>query len=161
MAKTNFSRILKLLASIIVCQLAGFVGSIFTGPAIPSWYANLTKPSFVPPNWIFGPVWISLFLLMGIAAFLVWQKGFGDRKVRISLGIFAVQLLLNTLWSILFFGLKSPILGFFDIVLLWIAILLTIIYFARVSKAAAILLLPYIFWVSFAALLNFSIWRIN
>ena len=161
MAKTNFSDILKLLASIIVCQLAGFIGSIFTRPAIPGWYANLAKPSFTPPNWVFGPVWISLFLLMGIAAFLVWQKGFDDKRVRISLGIFAVQLILNTSWSIFFFGLKSPLLGFFDILLLWIAIFLTMIYFARVSKTATILLLPYILWVSFAALLNFSIWRIN
>jgi len=153
--------ILKLIGIIIICQLAGFIGSLFTTPAIPTWYKTLTKPSFNPPNSIFSPVWITLFLLMGISLFLVWQKNHKDRKVKIALLFFTVQLVLNILWSILFFGLKSPLGAFIEIIILWFAILLTIIKFFKVSKPAGLLLLPYILWVSFAALLNFSIWNLN
>jgi tryptophan-rich sensory protein len=161
MEKSTLLVISKLIASIVICQLAGVIGSLFTTPAIPTWYATLRKPSFNPPNWIFSPVWITLFVLMGIAAFLVWNKGLSDQKVKIALSIFAVQLILNVLWSVMFFGLRSPLAGLFDIVVLWMAILLTILYFFRVSSAAGILLIPYILWVSFAAVLNFSIWRLN
>jgi len=157
----SLKNILKLIASIMICQLAGFIGSLFTTPAIPTWYKTLTKPSFNPPNSIFSPVWITLFLLMGISLFLVWQKNHKDRKVKIALLFFAVQLVLNILWSILFFGLKSPLGAFIEIIILWFAILLTIIKFFKVSKPAGLLLLPYILWVSFAALLNFSIWNLN
>jgi tryptophan-rich sensory protein len=153
--------ILKLIGSIMICQLAGFIGSLFTTPAIPTWYKTLAKPSFTPPNSIFSPVWITLFLLMGISLFLVWQKNQKDRKVKIALLFFAVQLVLNTFWSILFFGLKSPLWAFLEIILLWLAILLTIIKFFKVSKPAGYLLLPYILWVSFAAFLNFYLWRLN
>ena len=153
--------ILKLIASIIICQLAGFIGSLFTTPAIPTWYKTLTKPAFTPPNSIFSPVWITLFLLMGISLFLVWQKSLKDQKVKIALLFFAVQLVLNTFWSILFFGLKSPLWAFIEIIILWFAILLTIIKFFKVSKPAGILLLPYILWVSFAAFLNFFLWNLN
>lgn len=153
--------ILKLIISIVICQLAGVIGSLFTRPAIPTWYATLRRPSFTPPNWIFSPVWITLFVLMGISAFLVWNKGLSDKEVKIALSIFAVQLILNVLWSVMFFGLRSPLAGFIEIVILWIVILLTILYFLKVSKAAGILLMPYILWVSFAVALNFSIWRLN
>jgi tryptophan-rich sensory protein len=153
--------ILKLIGSILICQLAGFIGSLFTTPAIPTWYKTLTKPAFNPPNSIFSPVWIILFLLMGISLFLVWQKNQKDRNVKIALLFFTVQLVLNTFWSILFFGLKSPLWAFIEIIILWFAILLTIIKFFKVSKPAALLLLPYILWVSFAAFLNFSLWRLN
>ncbi|NIM89956.1 MAG: tryptophan-rich sensory protein [Candidatus Aminicenantes bacterium] len=156
-----FKDILKLAGSIIICQLAGFIGSLFTTPAIRTWYKTLTKPAFTPPNFIFSPVWITLFLLMGISLFLVWQKKHKDREVKIALLFFTAQLILNTFWSILFFGLKSPLWAFIEIVILWLAILVTIIKFFKVSKPAGYLLLPYILWVSFAAFLNFSLWRLN
>lgn len=159
--KNRRIEILQLAVSIIVCQLAGLFGSIFTTSSIPTWYADLEKPPFTPPNWIFAPVWTSLFLLMGISTFLVWRKGLAQNRVKTALGIFAAQLALNTLWSILFFGLKSPVAGLIEIVILWIVILLTIQRFYQISKPAGILLLPYILWVSFAAVLNFSIWQLN
>lgn len=137
------------------------MGSVFTRISVGTWYAALKKPSFTPPNWVFSPVWITLFVLMGIAAFLVWNKGLSDQKVRIALSIFSVQLILNVLWSAMFFGLRSPLAGLIEIAVLWIAILLTILYFFRVSNTAGMLLIPYILWVSFAAVLNFSIWRLN
>ena len=159
--KINLSEILKLFVSLIICQLAGVIGSLFTTPAIPTWYATLVKPTFNPPNWVFAPVWTTLFLLMGISAFLVWRKGTGNPQVNLALRFFIIQLVLNSIWSVLFFGLKSPILGFVEIILLWTFILLTILYFFKISRMAGILLLPYILWVSFAAVLNFSIWRLN
>ena len=161
MEKSTLVAISKLITSIVICQLAGVVGSIFTTPAIPTWYATLRKPSFTPPNWVFSPVWITLFVLMGIAAFLVWNKGLSDQKVKTALSIFAVQLILNVLWSVMFFGLRSPLAGLIEIAVLWMAILLTILYFFKVSHVAGILLIPYILWVSFAAVLNASIWRLN
>jgi len=161
MEKNTLIAASKLITSIIICQLAGVLGSIFTRPAIPTWYATLKKPSFTPPDGVFSPVWITLFVLMGIAAFLVWNKGLSDQRVKIALSIFVVQLILNFLWSVMFFGLRSPLVGLIEIVVLWIAILLSILYFLKVSNIAGILLIPYILWVSFAAVLNFSIWRLN
>jgi tryptophan-rich sensory protein len=155
------SDLLRLAVSIAVCQLAGFVGSFFTRISVGTWYAALKKPSFTPPNWVFSPVWITLFVLMGIAAFLVWNKGLSDQRVKTALGIFVVQLILNVLWSAMFFGLRSPLAGLIEIAALWVAILLTILYFFRISNTAGILLIPYILWVSFAAVLNFSIWKLN
>ena len=150
----------RLIASLIICQLAGFIGSFFTAPAIPDWYASLEKPSFNPPNWLFSPVWIFLFVLMGITLYILWQKE-EKRESRIALIFFFIQLGLNILWSVLFFGLKSPMLAFVEIILLWIFILLTMIKASKVSRAAAFLLLPYILWVSFAAVLNFYLWQLN
>ncbi len=150
----------RLIASLVICQLAGFVGSFFTTPAIPGWYASLEKPSFNPPNWLFSPVWIFLFVLMGITLYILWQKG-EKRESRIALIFFFIQLGLNILWSLLFFGLKSPMLAFVEIILLWIFILLTITKASKVSRATVFLLLPYILWVSFAAVLNFFLWRLN
>lgn len=154
-------KILKLVVSVLVCQGAGLAGSLFTSPAIPTWYATLQKPSFNPPNWVFAPVWSLLFLLMGISLYLVWSKGFEHKKTKTALFIFIVQLVLNILWSILFFGLQSPLYAFIEIIILWLAILMTIITFYKISKIAAYLLLPYILWVSFAAVLNFSILILN
>jgi len=161
MEKNTLIAASKLITSIIVCQLTGVLGSIFTRPAIPTWYATLKKPSFTPPDGVFSPVWITLFVLMGIAAFLVWNKGLSDQRVKIALSIFVVQLILNVLWSVMFFGLRSPLVGLIEIVVLWVVILLSILYFLKVSNIAGILLVPYILWVSFAAVLNFSIWRLN
>jgi tryptophan-rich sensory protein len=151
----------KLAAAITVSELAGVVGSVFTAPSIAGWYATIVKPSFNPPAWVFGPVWTTLFALMGIAAFLVWKKGWERKDVKIALGIFLGQLALNTLWSITFFGLHSPGGALIEIVFLWLAILATIIAFFKISKPAAWLLAPYILWVSFAAYLNFCIYALN
>lgn len=150
----------KLVASILLCQMAGFLGSLFTAPAIPTWYQTLNKPFFTPPNWIFGPVWISLYLLMGISLFVVWRNP-GHPKFKLAFIFFFVQLILNILWSAVFFGLQSPFLGLMDIVLLWIVILLTILSFLKISKFAGALLIPYLLWVSFAILLNFFLWILN
>jgi tryptophan-rich sensory protein len=152
--------IIKLATSVILCQLAGFLGSLFTTPAIPTWYATLSKPFFTPPNWIFSPVWISLFVLMGISLFFVWRKR-DHPLVKTALIFFFIQLILNIFWSAAFFGLRSPLLGLIDIILLWIAILFTIKNFLKVSKFAGALLIPYLLWVSFAALLNFALWILN
>jgi benzodiazapine receptor len=151
----------KLILCLIICQLAGFVGSLFTSPSITTWYGYLNKPSFNPPNWVFSPVWISLFVVMGISLFLVWQRTLRHPYVRVALLWFAIQLILNMLWSIVFFGLKSPFFAFVEIIFLWAAILITIIKFFRISRLAGVLLIPYILWVSFAAFLNFSIWNLN
>lgn len=152
---------LKLIISIVVCELAGIIGSIFTAPSINGWYLGIVKPALNPPAWVFGPVWTTLFVLMGIAAFLVWKRGLERREVRVALYIFLVQLVLNTFWSIIFFGLQSPGGAFLEIIFLWLAILASIFAFAKVSKPAAWLLVPYILWVSFAAYLNYSIWMLN
>jgi len=159
--KMKKSDILKLIVSLIICQLAGFVGSLFTTPSIPIWYASLEKPSFNPPNWVFSPVWISLFVLMGISLFLVWQKTLHYPGVSSALFWFGIQLFLNMLWSVLFFGLKSPFFAFVGIIFLWVAIFLTLVKSFKVSRLAGVLFVPYICWVSFAAVLNFSIWNLN
>ncbi|MDO8489950.1 MAG: TspO/MBR family protein [bacterium] len=157
----KISNTLKLVIAIAVSELAGIIGSVFTVSSIPTWYATLVKPDLNPPAWVFGPVWTALFALMGIAAFLVWKEGLHRRDVKIALGIFDVQLVLNVLWSMLFFGLHSPGAALVEIVFLWIAILATIVTFAKISKPAAWLLVPYILWVSFAAYLNYAIWMLN
>jgi len=154
-------KLIKIIISILLCQGAGAIGSLFTSSAISTWYATLQKPSFNPPNWIFAPVWTILFLLMGVSLYLIWGKGLENKKVKIALLIFGVQLVLNIFWSFLFFGLQSPLYAFIEIIILWLAILLTIITFYKISKSAAYLLLPYIFWVSFASILNFSILILN
>jgi benzodiazapine receptor len=156
----RLSDIPKLAAAVIICQLAGWGGSFFTLPAIPTWYQSLHKPSFTPPNGIFSPVWISLYLLMGVSLYFVWQRQ-GHPRRKIALILFFLQLILNILWSALFFGLRSTLLGLIAIVFLWVAILFTIQNFLRVSKIGGLLLLPYFGWVSFAALLNLSLWNLN
>jgi tryptophan-rich sensory protein len=153
--------LLKLAVSIIAANLAGLIGSLFNAPAIPTWYAALNKPAFNPPNWLFGPVWTALYMLMGIAVFLVWRRGGRRPEVRIALALFGLQLVLNALWSIIFFGGHNPGLAFLEIIFLWLAILATMLRFAKISRWAALLLLPYILWVSFAAVLNYSIWQLN
>lgn len=152
---------LKFIIAIAVPQLAGVIGSVFTMPSVDGWYAGLMMPAGNPPPWVFGPVWTILFALMGIAAFFVWKKGIDRADVRVALGIFLGQLVLNILWSVIFFGLRSPGVALVEIVLLWFAILATIIAFAKISKLTVLLLLPYIFWVSFASYLNYMIWILN
>jgi len=153
--------IVKIIISIVICQFAGIIGSIFTRASIPTWYATLTKPVFAPPNWLFAPVWTALYLLMGVSAYLIWRKGLSVPQVKTALTIFAAQLILNAIWSPVFFGLRSPLAGFIVIVLLWITILSTILTFFKISKIAGLLLIPYILWVSLATILNFSILILN
>jgi len=151
----------KLIVSIVVCELAGVVGSVLTAPSIPTWYAGLEKPTLNPPSWVFAPVWTALFLTMGISAFLVWKRGLGQKEVKIALSLFVFQLVLNVFWSIIFFGLQNPGLAFLEIIILWFAILATIVVFSKISKLAAWLLIPYILWVSFASYLNYAVWQLN
>lgn len=152
---------ITLVVFVAVCELAGLLGSVFTATSIPTWYASLAKPSFNPPNWIFGPVWTILYILMGVAAYLVYQKGFNRPEVKRALTVFFIQLLLNALWSIVFFGVHMILGALVNIVVLWVMILATILTFRRISKAAAYLLVPYILWVSFATALNFSLYLLN
>lgn len=156
----KINNIFKLFLAIIFCQLVGLVGSIFTFPSIGTWYRFLNKPLFNPPNWIFGPVWATLYLLMGISLYLIWQSK-SKKKSNKYLFIFYIQLFLNFLWSIIFFGLHNPLLAFIEILFLWLAIILTMIGFYKVSKPAGILLIPYILWVSFASILNLAIYILN
>ena len=153
--------IYKLIISIAVCQLAGIMGSLFTVSSVSTWYQTLVRPALNPPSWVFGPVWIALYFLMGIALYLVWQKGLKRKEVKVAMAVFGVQLVLNSVWSIVFFGMQNPGLAFVDIILLWISILLSIILFYKISKPASYLLIPYILWVSFASYLNYAIWIIN
>ncbi|MFC2033855.1 TspO/MBR family protein [Chloroflexota bacterium] len=152
---------IKLVSSIIICLCAGFIGSVFTTPAIPTWYAQLEKPIFNPPNWLFAPVWTILYILMGISAFLVWCQLNHNRQIKVALIIFLIQLSLNTLWSVVFFGLESPLYGIIVIIALWIAVLLTILRFLKISALAGWLLIPYIGWITFAAILNIFIFILN
>jgi len=151
----------KLLTSVLLCQLAGAIGSVFTVSSLENWYLLLEKPAFTPPSWVFFPAWVTLYTLMGISFYLVWEKGLERPGVKMALLVFGIQLGLNALWSFLFFGLKSPYYAFVEIILLWLAIFLTILKFREISKIASYLLLPYILWVSFAMLLNYYIWILN
>lgn len=152
---------LKLFASIIVCQLAGIVGAFFTTPAINGWYVSVIKPTWNPPAWIFGPVWITLYTLMGIALYLVWQRKEDGIKIEKPIWIFGGQLILNSLWSIFFFGLHNILLALINIIILLAMIAWTIIEFKKISKIAYYLLIPYILWVAFATILNLNIWLLN
>lgn len=153
--------ILKMLTSLAVVLVAGGIGALATNRATTTWYQGLKKPSFNPPEWLFGPAWAVLYLLMAVAAFLVWRQGFGTAGVKLALAVFLVQIVLNALWSVLFFGLRLPLLGFVEIIVLWFAILVTTVLFFRVLPAAGILFLPYIGWVTFAAVLNAAIIVLN
>lgn len=150
---------LKLIIALAIPLLIGYSGSFFTISEIGSWYQTIQKPPWNPPNWIFGPVWTALYVLMGISLFLVWRSSASQKLVAIIL--FTVQLVLNFFWSFIFFKHHQIGLAFAGILVLWLMILLTILAFVRVNKLAAWLLVPYISWVSFAAILNFTIWQLN
>lgn len=152
---------MKLLIALVVPQLAGIIGSLFTREASSSWYVQLVRPAFAPPNWLFAPVWTTLYGLMGIALYLVWRKQGQVKGVGIALVLFVVQLALNTLWSGIFFGLRAPGVAFVEIIFLWCAIVGTMIAFYRVSRPAMWLLVPYLVWVSFAGYLNYAFWIVN
>ncbi len=153
--------LMKLVVSIAVPVAVGILSGFATARGVAEWYPTLAKPAFTPPSWLFAPVWTALYLMMGFAAFLVWQWGLEAAGVRVALVAFLVQLALNGLWSLLFFGLRAPGAALVDIVLLWLAIAVTTWLFWRVVHVAAILLLPYLAWVTFAAVLNASIWSLN
>jgi tryptophan-rich sensory protein len=151
----------RLVVSLIIPFIAAAIGSLATSPSIPSWYASLNRPAWTPPNWLFGPVWTTLYILMGIAFFLVWSKGWKKPNVRVASYLYFAQLALNALWSVLFFGLQSPLAGLAGILPLWVLIALTMWKFYGVDKRAAYLLIPYICWVTAATFLNYSILVLN
>lgn len=153
------NNIYKLIISIIIPQLAGGIGALFTTKSVGTWYKTLKRGAVNPPDWVFGPVWTILFLMMGIALFLIWKKDAPGKNL--AFWIFGIQLALNVLWSILFFGLHRPDLAFAEIIILWLGIAINIFVFYGISKPAGILLVPYLAWVSFAIYLNYSIWRLN
>ena len=155
------NELFRLILSIIICQMAGIIGSIFTAGSVTSWYPTLVKPSFTPPGFYVGLIWIVLFTLMSISLFLIWRETPSNLAARIALYFFAAQLIVNVLWSVAFFGMQSPIGGLVVIGFLWVLILITIIRFWPINRTAALLLIPYIIWVSIAAFLNYSIWRLN
>lgn len=144
-----------------ICLLIGFLSSVFTQSALNDWYVGLNKPGFNPPNWIFAPVWTMLYILMGVAAGLIWAKGFYHLWVKTALYHFGFQLLLNALWSIVFFGLQEPFWGLIIIGTLVVLVVLTIRWFSVVSKVASYLMVPYLIWVCFATVLNYKIWEMN
>jgi benzodiazapine receptor len=157
----DFNNIVKLIISILACFAAGTIGSLFTFKAIPTWYPSLKKPKYTPPNQVFGPVWTTLYILMGISVFFTWQEGLSNNYVLLAFTLFWVQLVFNALWSIIFFGMKSKGGGVFIIIILWLLILATIITSFRISLLAGVLLIPYIIWVSTASYLNIGIWWLN
>lgn len=150
---------MKLIVALLVPQLAGIVGTIFTVKNIPYWYANLNKPSFSPPNWIFGPVWIVLYLLMGISLYLNWVNKGAQAKFNVRL--FFVHLIYNAIWSPIFFGARNPLLALMVIAVMWLLIVLMIVKFHKTNKTSAYLLIPYLLWVSFASVLNYFVWKLN
>jgi len=153
-------KILKLLVSIFIPLLVGFLSSFFTSSSVNSWFLTINKPFFNPPSFVFAPVWTALYILIGLSFYLVWEKNFGKEKRQV-IGIYSIQLFLNFTWSLLFFGLKSPFFALVDIVLLLIVIIVNIVICYKVSRKAAYLLIPYLLWVSFATILNFSIFILN
>lgn len=154
------TRISKLLLVVAICEGVGILGSIFTISQIPTWYATLNKPQFSPPNFVFGPVWTTLYFLMGLSLYLVLGKKLKKEKNKIIF-LFSLQLFFNFLWSFIFFGLHNPALAFVDIAMLWVSIIFLIIEFWKFSKPASLLLAPYLLWVSFASLLNLFIIVLN
>lgn len=152
----------KLIIAIIIPLLVGAISGFFTSESVNGWFTYLVKPSFNPPNWIFAPVWTTLYILMGIAHYLVWNNPDKESQVkRTAIIFYFIQLSLNFLWSLLFFNLHQPGWAFIDILLMFGMILLTIIWFRKISAVAAWLMVPYLCWVGFAAILNYSIWTLN
>ncbi|GAA4275559.1 TspO/MBR family protein [Aquimarina mytili] len=154
-------KLFRIGISVLLCLLIGFLSSIATKSSIDTWYTTLNKPSFNPPNWIFAPVWVILYIMMGVAAGIVWSKGFYHKWVKTALYHFGFQLLLNAAWSIFFFGLQNPLIALLDIIALFILLMFTYRWFKVVNATAAYLLIPYIIWVAFATTLNFGIWQLN
>lgn len=157
--KDSEINLVKLGQSLGITFLAAFIGSYFTTPAIEGWYSDLAKPLLNPPNWVFAPVWTILYILMGLSFYLIWNSN--NKKKATAAKVFFIQLVLNSLWSIVFFGLENPPLAFLVIIALWLAIAWTIVKFNEISRKASYYLIPYLLWVSFAAYLNIAIWILN
>ncbi|UCH94300.1 MAG: tryptophan-rich sensory protein [Candidatus Aminicenantes bacterium] len=155
------NKLIKIIFSLLICQLAGVIGAIFNSTAVKTWYAHINKPGFTPPNWVFGPVWITLYLLMGISLFLVWNSDTNFKVKQTAMILFFIQLILNTLWSYFFFYLQSPLYGLIEIIILLIFIILTMLRFYAIRPLAAFLLVPYALWVGFATVLNYFLWQLN
>lgn len=156
------NKYVKIAIALVVCLTVGYSASMVTRPSVAEWFPTIEKPFFNPPNWVFMPVWTLLYILMAIAAGLVWDKVKEQNEaVKKALGFFLIQLTLNAIWSYLFFGLKNPMLALIEIVLLWLMIYETYLKFTKINKTAAYLLIPYLAWVSFATVLNASIWWLN
>lgn len=156
----NKHQIIPLIISIALAQLAGLIGSLFTAPNIATWYVTLVKPGFTPPGWLFGPVWLTLYTLMGIAAYLIWRQR-RHEAARFSLWLYGVHLLINAFWSVIFFGLHDIAMAVLVIVALWVMIAILVVLFGRQNKIAGYLLWPYLAWVSYAAVLNAALWIFN
>jgi tryptophan-rich sensory protein len=155
-------QVFKFIVALAVCFSASGLGALFmAGDSLNTWYAQLQKPSFTPPDWVFGPAWTILYLLMAISVFLIWNKGLDYPKVKQSIGLFLIQLALNAIWTPLFFGFHLILPAFIEIIILWFAILVTILAFKRISLRASILLIPYLIWVGYATILNGSMWYLN
>jgi benzodiazapine receptor len=158
----KLNKITKIVVALIICLMVGYSASIVTRPSVETWYPTIIKPSFNPPNWIFMPVWTLLYILMAVAAGLVWDKiKEQNQEVKVALGFFLIQLTLNAIWSYIFFGLKNPMLALIEIALLWLMIYETYLKFTKINKTAGYLLIPYMAWVAFAGILNASIWWLN
>jgi len=153
--------IYKLIIAVLIPLAVGSLAGYFTASSVNGWYTTLVKPSFNPPNWLFAPVWTSLYIMMGIALFLVWNSGAAEDVKRTAVTLFIVQLVLNFLWSFVFFYAQQPGWALVNIILMWIFIFLTILWFGKISSLSAWLLVPYICWVSFATVLNYAIWKLN
>lgn len=154
-------QIIKLLASLTMCYAAAFFGAFFGSVARSDWYASLAKPEFMPPDWLFGPVWTLLYGMMAISLFLVWRQGLDRPRIKTAFVVFLAQLIVNAIWSPVFFGLKMPGLALIVIIILWLLIILTVALFAKLSRLGAWLLVPYLVWVTFATALNGSILHLN
>ncbi|MGB7969206.1 MAG: TspO/MBR family protein [Methanobacterium sp.] len=161
MVRFRIQEVPMLVGSILIPLIIGYLGSIVTLPQISTWYSTLSKPWWSPPNWLFGPIWTTLYVLMGIALFLVWREGIHRKDVRFAILIFGVQLVLSLIWSVVFFSLHALFGSFVIVMLLWLAILANIIAFLIISKWAGLLLVPYIIWVSIASYLNYSVYLLN
>ena len=156
------NKITRILAVVVTCLVIGYFSGMVTRSSVTTWFPTLIKPSFNPPSWVFAPVWSILFVMMGVAAGLVWDRIEAEREaVKKALIFFAIQLGLNALWSYLFFGLRNPMLAGLEIIVLWLMIFETYIQFVKINKIAGYLLLPYLAWVSFASVLHGSIWWLN
>lgn len=153
--------IIKLVVSCAVPFLTGLMGEPFVTEVRDHWYANLHKPFFNPPDWIFAPVWMTLYVMMGVSSFLIWQKDLEDKPVRVAIAWYIIQIILNAIWTPLFFGMQSPLLGLFDVILLLAAIIVTTVLFFKISRPAGLLLVPYLAWVAFATVLNSSLYLLN
>jgi benzodiazapine receptor len=151
----------RLIISLFLPQFAGVIGALSTAPVIPTWYASLQKPPLNPPGWVFSPVWIALYTLMGFSFYLIWQTRPFTRQVQVALILFTTHLIFNSLWSIIFFGLRNPGLAFAEILLLLVLIAILIFKFWPLNRTASLFLAPYFLWTSFATYLNFSVWQLN